>query len=199
MLIDRCRLTLKDTEADSYSNAELLGYMDDAIRFVRRGILAINPAYLTDRLISDVTDSDVTDSDEIAFPAGSKIVSVYVSGRKIPRKNFATLADKSDSSDRVQYYYVLRNKLYLFPKPASSIDYEVYGIAGVPAVTMGSDSGLDADMEPFLIEYVITRTGMGDSFSMSQEMNVMSQIYQQITTLMAIDTQEDESCVKGYW
>lgn len=45
-LIARLRRTLKDEDENSFTDSELLDYISDAITFVHRVIIQLNPEYI---------------------------------------------------------------------------------------------------------------------------------------------------------
>ena len=52
-LIARLRRTLKDEDENSFTDAELLDYISDAITFVRRLIIPLNPEYIAVSIAKD--------------------------------------------------------------------------------------------------------------------------------------------------
>lgn len=87
----------------------------------------------------------------------------------------------------------------LFPVPNKNITYSVIGVPDGGRLSIESFTPFGNDLDNLIFEYAVIRAGIGDQFQMSQEMELMGLIMQQVTTLVIRYNQCESSVIKGYY
>ena len=195
-LIARLRRTLKDEDENSFTDDELLDYISDAITFVRRLIIPLNPEYIA---VSVAKGTLAGGENEVKLSASlQQVVDVRVNGVKIRRDNISAVGNTEETGEIKRYCLLNRKRVLFFPIPQDSCSYEIIGIKQQPELTLNDSTPYGSDIDPLIFEYVVIRAGMGDMFQMTQEMSIMSTIVEQINSLVRGANESEDNFVEGY-
>lgn len=196
-MLEKLRRTLKDEDKNSFTDAELIDYIENGIAFLRRAIININPEYIAVPVAEGTIEAG---TNEIELPGGVNYVfDVRINGRKIKRENISSIEDTSLKGEIRRYCFLNGNRLLFFPVPEKDVEYSVIGIPDNPRLSDEAVTPFNSDMDNLIFEYVVIRAGIGDHFQMSQEMEIMSLIMDQVTKLITQYNQCEEGAVKGYY
>lgn len=178
-MIERIRAETSDQQETGYTDEDLIHYINDGIRFLRRTIITINPF-----LLVNVEEAGTLDkgNDGILLPSmPSHICSVRVNGSILQQVNPQLIDDMSDTGQPTQYYLQGLQKIRVYPVPDAAYKYEVLAVKDVPQLkAMDDKSPFPDDFDDWLFEYATTRASMTNEFDMTQEATVMSNIVQQV-------------------
>lgn len=195
-LIARLRRTLKDEDENSFTDDELLDYIGDAITFVRRLIIPLNPEYIAASVAKGTLAGG---ENEVKLSASlQQVVDVRVNDVKIRRDNISAVCNTEETGEIKRYCLLNRKRVLFFPVPQDSCSYEIIGIKQQPELTLNDSTPYGSDIDPLIFEYVVIRAGMGDMFQMTQEMSIMSTIVEQINSLVRGANESEDNFVEGY-
>ena len=195
-LIARLRRTLKDEDENSFTDAELLDYISDAITFVRRLIIPLNPEYIAVSIAKGTLDAG---ENEIQLPASlQQVVCVRVDGKKIRRENISAIVNTEEKGTIKNYCLLNRKRCLLFPIPEKPCTYDVIGVKQHYEIGLDDVTPYGNDIDPLIFEYVVIRAGMGDMFQMSQELSVMATIVEQVNNLVRVANESEDNFIEGY-
>lgn len=195
-LIARLRRTLKDEDENSFTDAELLDYISDAITFVRRLIIPINPEFISVPIAKGTLE--MGENEVNLLSSVEQIIDLRVDGVKIRRENITSIKNTQETG-RIKCYCLLnRKKVLFFPIPQEQCSYEIVGIKQFFDLTMNDSTPYGNDIDPLIFEYVVIRAGMGDMFQMSQELSVMAGIVEQVNTLVRGTNDSEDNFIEGY-
>lgn len=195
-LIARLRRTLKDEDENSFTDDELLDYISDAITFVRRLIIPLNPEYIA---VPVAKGTLAGKENEVKLSASlQQVVDVRVNGVKIRRDNISAVCNTEETGEIKRYCLLNRKRVLFFPVPQDSCSYEIVGIKQQPELTLNDSTPYGNDIDPLIFEYAVIRAGMGDMFQMSQEMSIMSTVVEQINSLVRGTNESEDNFVEGY-
>ncbi len=196
-LLERLRRTLKDEDKNSFTDEELIDYIENGVGFLRREIINRNPEYLAVPVSHGTIDAYIN---EVELPGDvNYVLDVRVNGKKIKRENITSVGDTTEKGEIEKYVLLNGNRLLFFPIPQKAAKYSVIGIYDSPRLSIEAVTPFNADFDDLIFEYVVIRAGMGDHFQMNQEMEVMSVIVEQVTKLVNQYNQCEEAIVKGYY
>lgn len=195
-LIARLRRTLKDEDENSFTDDELLDYISDAITFVRRAIIAVNPEYIA----VPVAEGELESSENEVTLSGSmeQLVDVRIDGAKIKRENINAIENTREVGQVNKYCLLNRKRVLFFPLPQEPCSYEIVGIKQQSEITMDDSTPYNNDIDPLIFEYAVIRAGMGDMFQMSQEMSIMTNIVDQVVSIVRMANESEDNFVEGY-
>lgn len=195
-LIARLRRTLKDEDENSFTDNELLDYIGDAITFVHRIIIQLNPEYIA----VTVAEGTLSGGENKVSLSGSlqQIVDVRVNGVKIRRDNINAVRNTTEIGEINRYCVLNRKQVMFFPIPQDSCSYEVIGIKQQPELTLADSTPYGNDIDPLIFEYAVIRAGMGDMFQMSQEVSIMTNIVEQVNSIVSSTNESEDNFVEGY-
>lgn len=71
-----------------------------------------------------------------------------------------------------------------FPIPISDTKYTVLAVDDIEEISMSENSPLNTEFDDFLIEYATIRLSVGNEFDMTQEQQMMANIYAQIQRIL---------------
>ena len=196
-MLEKLRRTLKDEDKNSFTDEELIDYIENGVAFLRRVIINVNPEYIA----VPITSGTVVGGDnDIELPADvNYVMDVRVNGKKIKRVNLFDIADTTEKGEIEKYVLLNGHRMLFFPTPTKDAKYSVIGVYDCPRLSEEAVTPFNSDMDNLIFEYVVTRAGMGDHFQMSQEREVMSIILEQVTKLVNQSNQAEEGLVKGYY
>lgn len=196
-MIEKLRRTFKDEDKNSFTDAELLDYIESGMAFLRRVIIATNPEYIAVPIASGVLEAG---ANEIELPCSAGyIFDMRIDGLKIARENISSINDTAAKGNPRKYCLLNGNRILLFPVPNKTISYSVIGVPDAPLLSAEAVTPYGSDMDNLIFEYAVIRAGIGDQFQMAQEMELMSAIAQQVTTILLRYNQSENSVVKGYY
>ena len=195
-LIARLRRTLKDEDENSFTDAELLDYISDAITFVRRLIVSTNPEFISVPIAKGTLEKG---ENEVKLPSSVElIVDMRIDGVKIRRDNINAVKNTEETGKINRYCLLNRRKVLFFPVPEEPSRYEIIGIKQFYDLNLNDTTPYGNDIDPLIFEYVVIRAGMGDMFQMSQELSVMANIVEQVNTLVRNTNDSEDNFVEGY-
>lgn len=196
-LIARLRRTMKDEDENSFTDEELLDYISDGVAFIRRIILPVNPEFIATTLASGTLDKG---QNEVKLSGSiQQLVDVRVNGKKVRMTNINAI-DDSTNIGRIDCYCLLnRSKILFFPLPEAPCTYEVIGIKQQPELTLADSTPYNNDFDTAIFEYAAVRAGMGDMFQMSQEMQIMTNVAEQVENLIRCTNNSEDNFVRGYY
>lgn len=195
-LIARLRRTLKDEDENSFTDAELLDYISDAITFVRRLIIPLNPEYIAVSIAKGTLDAG---ENEIQLPASlQQVVCVRADGKKIRRENISAIVNTEEKGTIKNYCLLNRKRCLFFPIPEKPCTYDVIGVKQQYEIGLDDVTPYGNDLDPLIFEYVVIRAGMGDMFQMSQELSVMATIVEQVNNLVRVANESEDNFIEGY-
>ena len=206
-LIERVRASTHDRDELDYNDDQLINYINNGIRFVRRTILAIDSMLLSETAVGTlelpeeepetetnpyiIYDIEAAEEEEpvdlsvIKIESSfSNIISVRVNGNTLRPINPRLITDMQREGDAEFYYAAGFQKICLWPKQTSKVEYEV---TYVPDLVILSDLEDEVpftnDIVDFIVEYAVIRASMVNEFDVSQESGIMSAIVAQIENL----------------
>ena len=196
-LIARLRRTMKDEDENSFTDEELLDYISDGVAFIRRIILPVNPDFIATTLASGTLDKG---QNEVKLSGSiQQLVDVRVNGKKVRMTNINAI-DDSTNIGRIDCYCLLnRSKILFFPLPEEPCTYEIIGIKQQPELTLEDSTPYNNDFDTAIFEYAAVRAGMGDMFQMSQEMQIMTNVAEQVENLIRCTNNSEDNFVRGYY
>ena len=196
-LIEKLRRTLKDEDKNSFTDEELIDYIESGVGFLRREIINRNPEYLAVPVACGTVDAG---KNNVELPGDvNYVLDVRVNGKKIKRENITSIEDTTEKGEVAKYVLLNGNELLFFPVPQKAVKYSVVGVYDSPRLSVEAVTPFNGDLDDLIFEYVIIRAGMGDHFQMNQELEVMSVIVEQVKKLVEQYNQCEEAVVKGYY
>lgn len=195
-MIDKLRRTLKDEDENSFTDAELLDYIESGVAFLRRVIISTNPEYIAVPIDSGELQAG---TNEIELPCSGYIFDVRINGTRITKENISSIKDILAKGEPQKYCLLNGNRVLLFPAPDKTVSYFIIGVPEGARLSVEGVTPFGSDMDNLIFEYAVIRAGIGDQFQMSQEMELMGLIMQQVTTLVTRYNQCEDSVVKGYY
>ena len=122
--------------------------------------------------------------------------------------NVMRIRDFSETGEPCSFYRAGMTEIRLWPVPETVTAYTVLYVDDIDEVDASGVSPLSTEFDDFLIEYAATRLSVGNEFDMSQEQQIMANIYGQIQSLLrplppGVDTvgywdDRGNCCVRGY-
>ena len=195
-LLNKLRRTLKDEDKNSYSDEELIDYIDAGISFIRRIIISENPEYIANYIMSGEL---VPGENLIELPTLCYVYDLRVDGKKIPRENLSNIRDINEKGDIKKYVLLNGKQILFFPIPEREQEFKIMGVYDQPRISMTANTPFNSDIDNLIFEYVILRAGIGDQFSMSQETQLMQVIANQVEHLLNIYNECEQGQVQGYY
>lgn len=195
-LLNKLRRTLKDEDVVTYSDDELIDYIEDGISFIRRIIISENPEYIATGIAKGIIHAG---DNELELPASCYVYDVRIDGKKIPRENLSSIKDINQKGDIKKYVLLNGRELLFFPIPQKDFDFKVMGVYDQPRLTQMSTTPFNSDIDNLIFEYVVIRAGIGNEFQMSQETQLMQVVVNQVEHLLNIYSQCEQGQVQGYY
>ena len=195
-LLDKLRRTLKDEDKNSYSDEELIDYIEAGISFIRRIIISENPEYIATGVARGTIPAG---TNELELPTACYVYDVRIDGKKIPRENLSSIQDITQEGDIKKYVLLNGREILFFPIPQKDQEFKVMGVFDQPRLSPTSNTPFNSDIDNLIFEYVILRAGMGDQFQMSQETQLMQVIATQVEHLLNIYNECEQGQVQGYY
>lgn len=195
-LLDKLRRTLKDEDKNSYSDEELIDYIEAGISFIRRIIISENPEYIATGVARGTIPAG---TNELELPTACYVYDVRIDGKKIPRENLSSIKDITQEGDIKKYVLLNGREILFFPIPQKDQEFKVMGVFDQPRLSPTSNTPFNSDIDNLIFEYVILRAGMGDQFQMAQETQLMQVIATQVEHLLNIYNECEQGQVQGYY
>ena len=213
-IIERIRASTHDRDSLDYDDDQLIQYINNGVRFVRRTILAIDNYLLADT-VTGVNDVPAPSDDEddintepvepidlsiINIDGGfSSIIGVKVNGNELKPIN-PRVIDVPDQEGEPSYYYAIGlKKIALWPLPTGRVEYTVTLVPDYTILTgLDDEVPFTSDVIDFIVEYAVIRASMVNEFDVSQESQIMGAIVSQIETLFH-GINGHGVRVAGYW
>lgn len=195
-LITRIRAETHDHQMAGFQDWEILMYINDGLRFIRRQIMDIYPSYLADINMEGEIGKD--ENTLYLYRPVSSIIEVRIDGKIIDCVNPRAIG-KLNETGRPKAYYLQGNQtLKLWPVADKTYEYSVTAVGDMERLTLEDETPLPNEMDDFVQEYAIYRMSMTNEFDMSQENNVMANIAQQIMSMLR-DYTPPAVQMKSYW
>ena len=200
-IIDRIRASTHDSDNLDYTDDQLLNYINNGIRFVRRTILAIDTYLLCDtvtgvnELPTEPAEVIPGEEPEPVEPVDlavikmerpfSSIESVRVNGRTLRLINPRLIDDPDREGEPHCYYAAGFNNIHLWPRPTGTkVEYTVTYVPDLVILTELEDEvPFNSDIIDFIVEYGVIRASLVNEFDMSQEAQIMGSIIAQMENL----------------
>lgn len=182
-MIERIRAETHDQQEVGYADEDLIHYLNDGVRFLRRTILTINPFLLVNMEQDGKLMKGAKDIVLDAMP--SHICSVRVNGALLQQGNPLLIDDTTEVGQPTQYFLQGLQKIRVYPVPDVDYSYEILAIKDVPRLESTDEkSPFPDDFDDWLYEYAVLRASMANEFDMTQETSVMSTIVQQVQEVL---------------
>jgi len=194
-MIVRIRSSTHDQLKTGYTDDELVGYINDGVRFLRRMIFQIYPLMLTEDLAGSLEEGE---KDIVSEKKIIRVYDVRVNGRSLRQYNSLGIYDNGEKGTPTKFYRVGLNTISLYPIPNRKIDYLVKYICEQELLTEKDDTPFSTDFDDFVYEYALIRASVGNEFSLQQEQMIMSAISKQVESML-YSMSRAEVQVKGYW
>lgn len=194
-MIKHIRTNTHDIEETGYSDDELLVYINDAVRFIRRTILDINPILLAD---VPIIGNLPANQSSIELPnIVSKILTVQCNNIELEVMDNTVMDNKTG---RPESYFLSGFKVINFyPVPDISVRYLIRVVSDLKLLSLADNSPFPTDFDDFIYEYVTIRSSMVNEFDMSQESSLLSNIIAQLETTIRNISNTSGISVDGYW
>lgn len=207
-MIAKVRQTIHDTKELEYSDVELINYLDDGNRILRRTAMSIYPEVLVSSLkgtnVEEYEDEDGNPSKRLTSKVVSeapftRIIRVVLDNEQIKPISRSEIINYKESGDSKYYYLTGFNTINFFPPPTSEHDYRIDYISDMTLLDLeDSASPYPLVLDDILIEYAVLRSSISDEFNMQKETALISTIISQIEDVLRNMT-PSYTQVSGYW
>ena len=181
-MITHIRHAIHDEQMTGFADEELLSYINDGVKFLRRTIMDIYPFFLADVKVEGELEKGMSDID--LGEKVTKLLDVHVNGRQIQAINPMDIKDRAEEGTPRAFYRIGLTKVRLFPTPKSVIPYSITAISDQKLLDVKDDTPFSNDFDDFVYEYAVLRAAVTDEFSMQQEQAIMANIVQQVEALL---------------
>lgn len=115
-----------------------------------------------------------------------KVINTYLE-KSLHRTELANIIVKSSDTTGTpeEFCLVGDKKIIFYPIPENDTKYTALTIDDFEELDLEDNSPLNTEFDDFLVEYATIRLAIGNEFDMSQEQQIMSNIYQQITQILS--------------
>lgn len=195
-MITRIRAETHDHQMAGFQDWEILMYINDGLRFIRRQIMDIYPSYLAD---IDM-EGEIGEGENMLFlyKPVSSIIEVRIDGRIIDRINPRTIKDSRKQGKPGFYYLKGTQTIKLWPVADKAYEYSIVAVGDIEKLTIDDETPLPNELDDFVQEYAIYRMSMTNEFDMSQENNIMANIVQQLMAMLR-DYMPPGVQLRSYW
>ena len=194
-IIVRIRSSTHDKKETGYQDSDLVGYINDAIRMIRRIVLDIRPELLSHTVTGTLLPGKADIQSESVI---TKVISVRANGEKLKSVPASMVIDAEAVGEPRMFYLPGWKTLRLYPIPEKETAYSATVVSDMEIIDSSGSSPFPMDMDDFIVEYVITRASMSNEFDVSQESSIMGNIISQVMSLVRNIT-PDTVDVRGYW
>ena len=102
-----------------------------------------------------------------------------------------------DTGEPKEFYLTGSQTINFVPIPLKDMKYTIATVDDLEELTLSDDSPLNTEFDDLLIEYATIRLSVGNEYNMTQETQLMSEIYGQIQKILM--PPPAGFIVKGYW
>lgn len=193
-MIIRVRSSVHDKQETGYTDDDILGYINDGVRLMRRTILDIAPALLAD---GPITGRLFRDNFVVMDKPITQVINVFAD-----RKRMRALSKEEVANDvgRPYGYFISGfNTINFYPFLKDPIDYSITVVSDMQLLTMQDASPFPNDLDDFLYEYAVIRASISNEFDVSQETSIMSTIISQLENVVRNMQRNVGLTVAGYW
>lgn len=194
-IIVRIRSSTHDKQETGYSDSDLIGYINDGIRMMRRIIMDMRPELLA------TTHKGVIPAGEcdIAFDTAiSKVIRVCANGTELRPIPTSMAIDAEEVGEPTMFYVPEWKTVRLYPIPTTDTPYSISLVNDMKLIDAAGESPFPTDIDDFVIEYAAIRASVSNEFDVSQESSIMSNIISQAATIIRNIT-PDSLTISGYW
>ena len=195
-MITRIRAETHDHQMAGFQDWEIIMYLNDGLRFLRRIIMDVYPSMLID--IDMEGELGEGDNAIYTYQPISSIIDVRIDGEHIDLINPRTIGKLTKTGKPRHYYLSGTNCLKLWPVCDKTYSYSVAAVGDFEPMTIDSETPVTNELDDFIKEYAIIRMSTTNEFDLSQETSLMSNIIQQITSRLQ-SFMEPGVQLKPYW
>ena len=132
-------------------------------------------------------------------PLFTETITNFYSESELHKTELAQLVSfRNDLTGRPREFYLTGTQtINFFPIPEVETKYTVLTVDDVEELSLNDNSPLNTEFDDFLIEYAAIRLEIGNEYDVSQEQQVMSNIYSQIQQILM--PPPVGVVTKGYW
>ena len=110
----------------------------------------------------------------------------------------SVIGEKNNLSGVSKEFYLTGDKtINFFPVPETDTKYSILTVDDIEEITLNDNSPLNTEFDDFLVEYVNIRLSIGNEYDVSQETQIMMNIYSQIQQILM--PPPSGTTVKSYW
>lgn len=207
-MIAKVRQTIHDAKSIEYSDAELISYLDDGNRIMRRTAMSIYPEVLVSNMIGRnvelIENADGSIERKVIDKVVSeqpftKIIRVLLDGVQLEPISASEVIRFKETGQTMFYYLTGFNTVNFFPAPSAEHEYRIDYIADMKLLDLKEDaSPYPLVLDDILIEYAVLRSAISDEFNMQKESSLLSTIISQIEDVLR-NMSPVKTQVKGYW
>jgi hypothetical protein len=202
--MDQILVEVNDPSQVTYLPPELLNYINQGNRMMRRSIYEIRP-----RLLMEPPLTGTTSGSTITFPKNiMRIIDFRCNHRQIfevttdeHRHDEFDDDDEFNGDGKEGYGFILMgfNQVKITPHSVHPHQYEIQWIAGLDEnLSATDDLGLPLELEDVIVEYATMRAGMRNGADVSGETSMVSLFKQQIEENISNLGGPRHSICKGY-
>ena len=179
----------------TFKETELMRYINDANRFVRRIIAADYPEYIAE----SITGSTVAGTALITLPASClAIPDARVDNRPVPLVKRQSIYYLTDTGIPDRFYMQGDKSIYLWPVPDGVYSYNFLYVPVATSLTESSTTVWPLEIDDLLVELSVIRSQWKREYDMTAEASLVQEYRQQIFDLLGGMTGLPEP-PKPYW
>lgn len=195
-IVIRIRSSTHDKQQTGYRDSDILGYINDGVRLMRRIIMSIRPELLAD---DPVTGTLLAGESTIKLEKMiSKVLEVTAGDKRLEPLSANMVMDAQATGIPDSFYLQGWKTIRVYPIPKKDIDYSVTVVSDMTLLDYDGASPFPTEIDDFLIEYAVTRASISNEFDVSQESSIMGNIISQATDFLR-NMAQDTVFVDGYW
>ena len=132
-------------------------------------------------------------------PIFTEVVTNYYSEEGLRQTELAhVIKFKSDKNGTPKEFYLTGSQtINFFPIPDKETAYTILTVDDIEELTIEDKSPLNTEFDDFLVEYATVRLSIGNEYDVTQETQVMTNIYAQIQQILM--PPPAGVVVKNYW
>ena len=195
-IVIRIRSSTHDKQQTGYRDSDILGYINDGVRLMRRIIMSIRPELLAD---DPVTGTLLAGESTIKLEKMiSKVLEVTAGDKRLEPLSANMVMDAQATGIPDSFYLQGWKTIRVYPIPKKDIDYSVTVVSDMTLLDYDGASPFPTEIDDFLIEYAVTRASISNEFDVSQESSIMGNIISLATDFLR-NMAHDTVFVDGYW
>ena len=132
-------------------------------------------------------------------PISTEVVTNFYAEKELRKTELAHLVKEWSNLTGApkEFYLTGTQTINFFPIPEVETKYTILTVDDIEELSLKDDSPLNTEFDDFLIEYAAIRLEIGNEYDVSQEQQVMSNIYSQIQQILM--PPPTGVVTKGYW